>query len=248
MKKYLSIFELFARNTIYKILFVLVLMAAVQTGLFYKSMHAWIPVDLYDVDFQAIEHYSLEWMVDESKLLWFTGVAFVCITAILCRNCCNVGSKSSYTIRRLQVTEKCIFVMQSLYNIACYLLLSGVQTVVLFGLGNYYVQTAGSVTNQTLFLAFYRNEFMHSMLPLEGTAHWIMNMLIIVSCGISAAVFTYLTRRGKVAWSLLVVVACVVLGYVQELGSQMNMVTAILTVSIAGFSAYYHVFKKKEDD
>ena len=247
MKKYLSIFELFARNTIYKVLSVLVLMAAVQTGLFYKTMHAWIPVDLYHVDFQAIEHYSLEWMVEESKLLWFTGVAFVCITAILCRNCCNVGSKSSYTIRRLRVTEKSIFVMQSLYNIACYLLLIGVQTAVLFGLGNYYVQKAGSVTNQTLFLAFYRNDFMHSMLPLESMSHWVTNMLIVAGCGVSAAVFTYLSRRGKVAWSLLVVVVCVVLGYVQELGIQMNIVTAILTVSIAGITAYCHVLQKKED-
>ena len=111
-----------------------------------------------------------------------------------------------------------------------------------------YVAQSEHVTNQTVFLAFYRNDFMHSILPLEGAMRWITNILILLGCGMSAAVFTYLQRRGKVAWSLFVVVACVLVGFVQELGELLALVTAFIVVVIVALTAYFHVFQKKEDD
>ena len=248
MKKYISIFELFARNTVYKILFVLLAMGAAQITMFQKAMSEWIPVDYYDLDFQAIEHYSLEYMVDKSNSPVFMGIAFVLITAILCWSACNLGSKSSYTLQRLQVKEKTIFIMQCIYNSLCYVLLLGVQVAVLLVLCGMYVEQSDNVTNQTVFLAFYRNEFMHSVLPMEGMMRWIVNILILLGCGTSAAVFTYLQRRGKVAWSLFVVVACVLVGFIQELGGQLELGTAFSAVIIVALTVYYHVFQKKEDE
>ena len=248
MKKYISIFELFARNTVYKILFVLLAMGAAQITMFQKAMSEWIPVDYYDLDFQGIEHYSLEYMVDKSNSPVFMGIAFVLITAILCWSGCNLGSKSSYTLQRLQVKEKTIFIMQCIYNSLCYVLLLGVQVAVLLVLCGMYVEQSDNVTNQTVFLAFYRNEFMHSVLPMEGMMRWIVNILILLGCGTSAAVFTYLQRRGKVAWSLFVVVACVLVGFIQELGGQLELGTAFSAVIIVALTVYYHVFQKKEDE
>ena len=94
MKKYISIFELFARNTIYKILLVLVAMGAAQIAMFRKVMQEWIPQDYYEMNIQTVEHYMLEYMVDRSHSVIFMGIAFVLITAILCWNGCNFGSKS----------------------------------------------------------------------------------------------------------------------------------------------------------
>lgn len=248
MKKYISIFELFARNTVYKILFVLLAMGAAQITMFQKAMSEWIPVDYYDLDFQAIEHYSLEYMVDKSNSPVFMGIAFVLITAVLCWSGCNLGSKSSYTLQRLQVKEKTIFIMQCIYNSLCYVLLLGAQVAVLLVLCGMYVEQSDNVTNQTVFLAFYRNEFMHSVLPMEGMMRWSANILILLGCGTSAAVFTYLQRRGKVAWSLFVVVACVLVGFIQELGGQLELGTAFSAVIIVALTVYYHVFQKKEDE
>jgi len=248
MKKYISIFELFARSTIYKILPVFVTMGAAQVFMFQKAMSEWFPMDAYHLEFQAIEYYTLEYMMSRSKNEIFLGIAFVLITAILCWCGCNIGSKSSYTIQRLQVTEKRIFVMQSIYNSLCYVLLLGAQIGVLLIQSSLYAVRAGHLTNQTVFLAYYRSDFMHSVLPLEGTMRWTENILIVLGCGVSAALFTYLQRRGKVAVSMLVVTACVLLGFVQELGEQFGMVTATIVWGIAALTVYWHLIYKKEDE
>jgi len=247
MKKYISILELFARNTIYKILLVLVLMGTAQIAMFREAMQEWIPMDYYDLNVQTIEHYTLEYMVDRSNSIIFMGIAFVLITAILCWNGCNIGSKSSYTLQRLQVTEKKIFIMQSIYNSLCYVLLLSTQIGVFFIQSSMYVAQAGHVTNQTVFLAYYRNDFMHSVLPLEGTMRWIANLLIVLGCGVSAAVFAYLQRRGKVAWSLFMVVACALVGFKQELGNQMAVVIASIILGIVVISSYFRMTQKEED-
>ena len=246
MRKYISIFELFTRSTIYKILPVLVAMGTTQIFMFHKAMLEWFPADSYHLDFQAIEYYTLEYMMDRSKSEIFLGIAFVAITAILCWNGFDIGSKSSYTIQRLQVTEKKIFVMQSIYNSLCYLLLLGAQIGVFFIQGRLYAARAGHLTNQSLFLAYYRNDFMHSVLPLEGTARWWINILIVLGCGIMTAMFTYLQRRGKTAGALLVVVACVLFSFVQKLGEVLGFMIVVIIWLIVSFQVYWNMIQKKE--
>jgi len=247
MRRYISVFELFARNTIYKIVLVLVAMGTAQIAMFRKSMQEWIPLDYYDLDFQAVEHYTLEYMVDRSNSVIFMGIAFVLMTVILCWNGCNIGSKSSYTMQRLQVTEKRIFILQSIYNSLCYVLLLGVQIGIFFVQSSLYVAQAGHVTNQTVFLAFYRNAFMHSVLPLEGMMRLVASALMVLGCGVSSAVFTYLQRRGKIAWSLFMVVACVLVGFVQELGNQMSVAMATIVCGIVLVSSYVRKIVKEEE-
>lgn len=247
MKRYISIFELFARNTIYKIVLVLVAMGTVQIAMFRKVMYEWIPMDYYDLDFKTVWHYTLEYMVDRSNSVIFMGIAFVLITVILCWNGCNIGSKSSYTTQRLQVTEKKIFIMQSIYNSLCYVLLLSAQIGVFVIQSALYVAQAGHVTNQTVFLSFYRNGFMHSVLPLDGTMRWGASALMVLGCGVSTAVFTYLQRRGKVAWSLFIVVACALVGFVQELGSQEAVLMTSIIWGIIVISSYTRMTQKEEE-
>lgn len=242
MKKYISIFELFARSTIYKIVVILLATGAFQVIRFQQVMQEWIPLSLYELDFQAIEHHSLEWMIEHSNSAVFMAAAFVCITGLLCLSGCDIGSKCSYTLQRLQVTEKTVFIIQSLYNMACYILLLGAQTAVFLIQSKMYTEQAGIVTNQTVFLAFYRSDFMHSVLPLEDTMRLVCNIFLIAGCGISAAVSAYLQRRGKLAWSLLVVLACIILGFVRTLGNTVILLVAFLVLIIAGVTAYYHVW------
>lgn len=248
MRKYISIFELFARNTIYKILLVLVAMGAVQIFMFHKVMLEWFPTDAYQLDFTVIGNYTLEYMMDRSKSAVFLGIAFVVLTAILCWNGCNIGSKSSYTMQRLRVTEKKIFMMQSIYNSLCYVLLLGTQIGVFFIQCTIYAAKSGDLTNQTVFLAYYRNDFMHSVLPLEGTIHWMINILLVLGCGMLVAMFTYLQRRGKIAGILLVVVACVLVGFVQELGEVLGFMIVVLIWGIVAFQVYRHLIQKKEGE
>lgn len=248
MKKYISIFELFTRSTIYKILLVFAAMGAAQIFMFHRAMLEWFPADAYHLDFQAIEYYTLEYMVDRSKSAIFLGIAFIVITAVLCWNGCDIGSKSSYTIQRLQVTEKKIFMMQSIYNSLCYLLLLGMQIGVFYIQSSLYAARAGHLTNQTIFLAYYRNDFMHSILPLEGTVRWGINILIVLGCGISAAMFTYLQRRGKKMGALLLIIAWVLLWFVQELGEILGFLIVVFIWGIVIFQVYWHLIRKKEGE
>lgn len=248
-KKYVSVLELFARNTIYKIAILLAAMGGVQIFLFQQAMTAYVPMDTYDLDFTAIEHYSLEYMADESRSAVVLAIVFVLLTVVLCWNGCNIGSKSSYTWKRLQVTEKMIFLMQCIYNSLCYVLLLGVQVAVLLIQSGMYTAHAKHVTNQTVFLAFYRNDFMHSVLPLDGGMRWLVNLLFIIGCGMAAAVFTYRQRHGKVEWVLWIVPAEILISFVRGMeDTYISLLFAIAVCMIAGISAFRHVLGKSMEE
>lgn len=221
-------------------------MGSVQIFLYKQKLDEWFYATKVGLELAEASRYSFEWTIEHSIGQRVFGIAFVIVTLFLVWNGTNQGSRSHYTLQRLQVSEKGIFMMQSIYNGLCYVLLLGVQLLIFLVQYSMYANRTKDITNQTLFLAFYRNDFMYSVFPLEGGLRWTMNILIIVSCGVSAAVFTYLQRRGKIAWSLFVVVACIGLGFVQEIGEMLIIVTALLTSCIAGITAYWHVFKKQE--
>ena len=165
MKKHLSVFMLMARSSIYKVISVFVLMAVVEYGLVCMRLNQGVMSD----------QHNLEIVVDESRILWVFGAVFLLMTVFLCQTGCGFSSKTGYTLRRLSISERMVFVWQSIYNMMCYCLLWFVQILVVFGLCNLYVNMApeGFVTNQTIFLAFYRNDFLHSLLPMEDAGFWI---------------------------------------------------------------------------
>ena len=63
--------------------------------------------------------------------------------------------------------------------------------MILFAVSDFYMKykTGVLLNNQTVFLAFYRNAFMHSILPLEDVLGWLILGLYIVMTGILAANF-----------------------------------------------------------
>lgn len=88
---------------------------------------------------------------------------------------------------------------------------------------------------------------MHSVLPLEGMMRLVASVLMVLGCGVSSAVFTYLQRRGKIAWSLFMVVACVLVGFKQELGNQMSVAMASIVCGIVLVSSYVRKVVKEEE-
>lgn len=88
---------------------------------------------------------------------------------------------------------------------------------------------------------------MHSVLPLEGMMRWISSVMMVLGCGVTTAVFTYLQRRGKVAWSLFMVAACALVGFVQELGDQEALLMSSIIWGIIAISAYVRITQKEEE-
>lgn len=202
MKRYLSVFEMITRTTIYKVLAILILMVIGEV------------ISLYIAWNQPLAQVqpNLEEWIDQSHMLAFFTTAYFLIAKVLSSSIANHGSMESYTLQRLRIPEIRVHILQCVYNVLCYVLLWALQLGVMLGASKVYMtyKTNVVLSNQTVFLAFYRNEFMHSILPLEDVFGWFLLLFFIVGTGVLAAAFSRGQRRGKAVWSFVVflVMAC----------------------------------------
>ena len=107
------------------------------------------------------------------------------------------GVKSRYTWQRLQITQKHLFLLKTVYNVLCFILLFAAQTVM--GIRSCYRYSLHipreSLSPQLVFLAFYRREFLHCLLPMAEILKWIRNILLILAFSITAAADTSVRPR-----------------------------------------------------
>ena len=230
MKKIISVFELLERNTIYKMFMVFTTLGVVEIAFFWNSMQEQIV--LQNSQQEGALGGSLELIVTSSyQYGWYT-VAFVLLTMILVFSTCNFGSVQSYTLKRLRISEWKLFWMQSIYNFLCYVLLIGVQLGFLLVMGYLYTNHNEDATNQTLFLAFYRNAFMHSILPMEEWSRLIINIFMYGGMAVTAATVPYFQRNRKLIWEAVVVMGILAVGFAAELGSYVPYSLALIVVSL----------------
>ncbi len=214
MKKYLSVFEMIARSSIYKVLGCIVVMTVIEFIAFYKEFQELIGFTANGV--------FLEELIDDDLFQVIFMATYVLITGILVLQGTNMGSVQSYTLQRLRIKEKSVFRLQCIYNMMAYVLLWGAQLVILLLFTGYYVKNQSwiEVSDQTVFLAYYRNYFIHSILPLEDIPGWFTLAFLICGTGIAAAAFTWRQRRGKIGWDLIIFLGVMILSFPRELGSE----------------------------
>lgn len=208
MKRYVSVFEMIARSSIYKVLLALGAMLVAQGVCFYMTMLS--PSGL------SIEDY-----IEQSQYSLIFKIAYVLITVILVVPGMDIGSKQSYTLKRLRIKESRIFWLQALYNFFAYVLLWGGQLMMLLGSAIVYQKNlpeGATFTNQTMFLAFYRNDFMHNILPLEDVTGWWFLVPMLVTTAFATAEFTKLRREGKFGFELLFFIPTVLISFPRRLG------------------------------
>ena len=113
MKKYLSVFGLFASINFYKILSVLGLMCVAEFGLlFYKFSHFK----------DSVSNFDLNFIIDSSNIKICFLIAFLIITVFLCLTATEYSSKVGYTLKRLSVNEKTVFIIGAVYNSLIYII------------------------------------------------------------------------------------------------------------------------------
>ncbi len=88
-------------------------------------------------------------------------------------------------------------------------MLWAVQLLISYALCKWYIAKVDPALTgaQTIFLAFYRSDFLHSILPLSELSRWIRNVLLLVCLGLAAAHFPYRQRRRKVGVTMIVMTA-----------------------------------------
>lgn len=208
MKRYLSVFEMIARSSLYKVLLVIGTMLAVQAVCFYMSMMS--PSGL-----------SIEAYIDQSQYSMLFKIAYILVTIAIVFPGMNLGSVQSYTLKRLRIKEKRIYWLQVIYNFFAYILLWGAQLVMLFVnilVYQKYLPEGAVVTNQTFVMAFYRNAFMHTMLPLEDGPGWWILVLFGVTSALATAETTKLQRERKFGIELVLILAAAMISFPRALG------------------------------
>lgn len=189
MKRYLSVFMLWARQCVYKLLLILLVMAAAEAALFYFTLERYF----------SQEFYSLETVLAGSHISVACAVGFLLLCALLCFTGCEFGARPGYTLSRLSVTKWGAFLCQLTHNTLCFLVFWAAQLGVVLGLCALYkyLAPAESYGAQTVFVAFYRDEFLHSLLPLEEGSRYVRNALLALALGASTALFSKKQRCGK---------------------------------------------------
>ena len=236
MKQQISVFLLMARMSIYRGLVVLFAMAAVETGLFYAVLARGVTEN----------GMSLEGVVEESRLALVFVVCFALLAARLFVAGYGEKTRRSYTLLRLSVSRRQVFLWQSIYNLFIFLLLWMTQILVAFALSALYVRLAPAeyVTHQTAFLAFYRCDFFHSILPLSEGIFWVRNILVFLASSLLCA--RYPRKKGQSDKAVVFMAAFMGALFVQELGNKASCLALIVFSLICIGVVLYRVFDKED--
>ena len=182
MKKHRSVFELMVRSNFYRILLLLAAMVILQTGLFLFAFYRRF----------GTEAFSLEAVLKKSYIeLVFFGV-FIAMNIFLKTSVGYEGNeKPQYTMMRLSIAGREVYYWHVLSNVLYYLLFFAVEILTIVMLGFLYLKMAPGeyVTGQTLFLACYRYDLLHSLLPLGDVPYLVRNILGMVACSMFSAYY-----------------------------------------------------------
>lgn len=229
MKKYTSVFALFARSSIYKILAILILMTAAECYWFSRNMSELILV----MSVEPASGLRFEELISRSIFSTVFTVSFLLVCAVLCIRGSDFGAQESYTLRRLQISEKAVFAIQSIYSSLCFVLLVVWQVAVVLVLAAWYGREVSDIywNNQTLFLAFCRSDFLASLLPLSNVVRWVRNFFCVAALGISCAKFCWSRRRGSLSFEILFMGAGTAFFFAFDMYSYF-MDTALITLGV----------------
>lgn len=196
MRQHGSVFTFFVRSSIYKLLWILGIMVFAEGIWFYRTVQEMLQRKQTAGELVVM---TPELIFDEANLMVFFAVAMVILAALLVCVGRNTTGHQEYTLYRLSVSPKSVFVWQTVCNSCCLLLLWFIQVLFAYGLCMYYIAIAEgtAITHQSLFLAFYRSSFLHGLLPLQDFWCGIRNVLFFCALGSALAYDVYCSRRGK---------------------------------------------------
>jgi len=211
MRQHLSVFALFTRSNLYRVLSLLAVSAAVQFIVFYLAL----------MPSGGMTAYELTTVLQKSRISLVFAATFLLVTAQLSLTGCEYGSKPGYILRRLSLSGRALYLWQSVSNICFYLLVWMFEIAVILGLCALYSRFADPniVSPQSTYLAFYRNSFLHSVLPLDEKSVYLRNAVMALCLGASSAAVSRQQRRSRMPIGIFLIAATSLAFFVRELGS-----------------------------
>ena len=189
MKQHKILFQLFLRHTAWKVLLILLASAAIQFGLFWVLM-------------PDPARHSLESTLGpmESYLWWIVLLTFAVIVGLLLGATTGRGKgRTDYLLGRLAIPPREVILCQGISNSLTILLFWAAEALVLLGLCRMYEAMGGHLGPQTIFLATWQNDLLHSFLPTEEVSRWVRNLIWCVAVGFTAAAGSAQLRQNEKA-------------------------------------------------
>lgn len=238
MKKYISVFSLIAKNSIYQIAGLMLLLVAADGAL------AWYWI--------CVRGNSLSNLFRNGNggFGLVLAVIFALIAVAQLRRGDIYSGPQGYTMQRLAISEKAVAALQIFYNLLCWLILWGVQVLSVFAICKLCCRygAGGVLANQQIFLQFYISPLLHSLLPMEEALLWAANAAMIAELSVASACWTVLRRGKEGTAKMLVLYWAAILLFRRELGSFIWNVLLIAGFSILLVMDCYKLFWRKKEE
>ena len=243
MKKVVSIMSVTVRSSIYKVLLILLGMSFLQLGMFYRtylkydysaqSLSEFNEVPGYEQLGQAFGvSWTLESLVERSKvsIVFMAAFALICLVLFWAEGE-RKGTHTSYFYDRLTVSNRERIASLTLYNMTCILLLIFTEVLTVLGMGSIFAYLVPSEYEsvQMYFMAFYKSKFLHCLFPMADIYKWFRNIFLFAACALEIGTCACRNRK---SWSLFLIIALSVFGFVQEIGNYGAM--DIIMIIVAG--------------
>ncbi len=200
-----SVVALLARSSFYKILVVLAVMTVAEILAFRKCLY-----QCFDRVTGMVT--APERVLEDAYIHVFFLLALGICMIILFWTETYMSEKAGYTMMRLRLSRRQIFAIKTIYNAACIATLFILQIclavwmIYSYGMfvtyqapgGQLLVEQVDLVAPQLYFLTFYRNEFLHCLLPMQEIGKWVRNILMIAALSMNAAgALAYPGEKGR---------------------------------------------------
>lgn len=185
MRKHLSVIMLILRCFVYKLLLIMLCMAAAEAAIIFFMPEAKMQL-LFD-------------LIDSSRVNFVYTAAAALLMISLIGVCSFGNSHPRYTLARLSVSERTVMFWHWLCGALSFLILWLWQIVLLYAIAIWHIGAAepGYVSHQSIYLATFRSTFIHSILPLDDVSRFLRNIVIALCMGGSCATGAYKLRRDK---------------------------------------------------
>ncbi|MFQ7454743.1 MAG: hypothetical protein ACLRNQ_29320 [Flavonifractor plautii] len=154
-------------------------------------------------------------------LSWCFRIGLVLVCAVLAFLGWEGSSRVSYTLRRLSVGHRALTLLWASYGFFCLLFFWAAHLGTLLALCAAALPRLAPEFSgpQALFLACYRDPYLHSLLTLDDWPLWARNLSMCAALGTSAACFSFQRRMGRRAFAVLPLAALSALCFPLPMGS-----------------------------
>jgi len=182
MKKVLSVWMLIVRSSIYKVLLILGILVGFQMGAFAL------------LTFMMPDQQYYGWTIKVSIPMFLCAV--LAMLEVLTRVLTSRKGKMVYTLQRLSISEKEIFLLQASVNWMMFVLLLLVQAAVLLGITAVYTYLQTGVnTGMSVLVTAQWNPLLRVLLPYGDWLATLWIVLMPLALGVVAAALAFQFRN-----------------------------------------------------